>query len=227
MVWHFLQKVPKPHVADHKQGLFLQIEPHEAQEVNMAALKMTGFDGSKEKTPSSGDFLELSSNMVPDTDDSRDIGTLDKALSNIYSHNINGQNLNIQGNTTGQFVATVDNDNANNGHALKVTSDGNGAGTHILDVETGSTTVFRVRGDGRVGVGNPLPNPLSHALTINGDTRTNGLLDVDGDTIRIRNAKTPTSSSATGQQGEICYDSNYLYICVGTDSWKRITLESF
>jgi hypothetical protein len=38
---------------------------------------------------------------------------------------------------------------------------------------------------------------------------------------------TPSSSSFNGQAGQFTWDSNYLYICVATNSWKRITLSSF
>lgn len=36
----------------------------------------------------------------------------------------------------------------------------------------------------------------------------------------------PTSSSL-GTQGNIVFDSNYLYVCIADDTWKRIPLESF
>ena len=51
------------------------------------------------------------------------------------------------------YVAIIDNDQGSSGHGLKVTSDGTGAGTFLFDVESASTTLFRVRGDGRVGIG--------------------------------------------------------------------------
>jgi len=37
----------------------------------------------------------------------------------------------------------------------------------------------------------------------------------------------PGSSSANGVAGQIAYDSTYLYICVASNSWKRITLDTF
>ena len=37
----------------------------------------------------------------------------------------------------------------------------------------------------------------------------------------------PGSSTADGVAGQIAYDSTYFYICVATDSWKKITLETF
>ena len=55
------------------------------------------------------------------------------------------------------YVAVIDNDAGSNSHGLKVTSDGTGTGTTLLDIEAGSTTVFKVRGDGRVGIGVATP----------------------------------------------------------------------
>ena len=41
----------------------------------------------------------------------------------------------------------------------------------------------------------------------------------------INNA-TPTSSS-TGTAGQIFYDADYLYVCVETNTWRRLTLDTF
>jgi hypothetical protein len=37
----------------------------------------------------------------------------------------------------------------------------------------------------------------------------------------------PASSSASGVQGSITWDNDYIYICVATDTWKRATLNSY
>lgn len=37
----------------------------------------------------------------------------------------------------------------------------------------------------------------------------------------------PATSTSGGTPGQIAYDSTYLYICIATNSWKRITLESW
>ena len=37
----------------------------------------------------------------------------------------------------------------------------------------------------------------------------------------------PTSSSANGVQGSIKFDQDYLYICVGTNDWRRVELATF
>jgi len=49
-------------------------------------------------------------------------------------------------------------------------------------------------------------------------------LDVNGNAIRIRTANTPANASALGAPGEIRWDSNYIYICVATDTWKRVAI---
>lgn len=37
----------------------------------------------------------------------------------------------------------------------------------------------------------------------------------------------PVNSSATGTTKEIRFDSNYIYVCVGTNNWKRVALSAF
>lgn len=40
-------------------------------------------------------------------------------------------------------------------------------------------------------------------------------------------ASTPASASAAGTAGQFAYDSNYLYIAVGTNTWKRVAISSW
>ncbi len=47
-------------------------------------------------------------------------------------------------------------------------------------------------------------------------------LDVNGDSIRIRTSNTPATAGALGSPGEIRWDANYIYICIGVDTWRRI-----
>lgn len=37
----------------------------------------------------------------------------------------------------------------------------------------------------------------------------------------------PASASATGKVGEFALDTDYLYICVATDTWKRVALSTW
>jgi hypothetical protein len=49
------------------------------------------------------------------------------------------------------------------------------------------------------------------------------LLATSGDTIRIVQKRTVEADSK-GLPGEICWDENFIYICVGENKWKGIVL---
>jgi hypothetical protein len=38
---------------------------------------------------------------------------------------------------------------------------------------------------------------------------------------------TPSTSGATGTQGDISWDASYIYICTATNTWKRVLLSTF
>lgn len=44
---------------------------------------------------------------------------------------------------------------------------------------------------------------------------------VEGSGIVIATSQTPATSSSPGRAGTIAWDSNYFYICVATNTWKR------
>ncbi len=69
-----------------------------------------------------------------------------------------------------------------------------------------ATNRFFVEKDGKIGIGTIAPTAL---------------FDINSDILRLRTAKTPASATATGNQGDICWDADYIYICIATDSWKR------
>lgn len=55
---------------------------------------------------------------------------------------------------------------------------------------------------------------------------SNLVLNADG-TIRLPVTKTPASATATGTAGDWAYDSSYIYVCVATNSWKRVAIASW
>ena len=65
------------------------------------------------------------------------------------------------------------------------------------------------------------PNYFAGSVGI-GVTDPSGALDVNSDKIRVRSAKTPASATDTGNPGEICWDSSYIYVCVATNTWRRV-----
>ena len=62
--------------------------------------------------------------------------------------------LHVEGNLSGAYVATIDNDENSQGHVLKLNTDGTGNSTYLLEMEKGNgDTIFRARADGRFGFG--------------------------------------------------------------------------
>jgi hypothetical protein len=69
---------------------------------------------------------------------------------------------------------------------------------------------------GNVGIGTASP------------TISSGVgLHLSGSTLRLGTARTPASSTATGNQGEVCWDTSYLYVCIATNTWRRIALTTW
>ena len=54
-----------------------------------------------------------------------------------------------------------------------------------------------------------------------------GWVYVNGSTLRLCNRRTVTNSNDPGYPGEVCFDSNYIYFCVATDTWKRLLMSSW
>ena len=51
-------------------------------------------------------------------------------------------------------------------------------------------------------------------------------VDTTDDKIRVRTAKTPLSSTDTGLTGTICWDATHIYVCIATNTWKRIKYDT-
>jgi hypothetical protein len=75
-----------------------------------------------------------------------------------------------------------------------------------------STERMRITAAGLVGIATTAPTAT---------------LDVNANTLRLRTARTPASASATGNAGDICWDSSFLYICTATNTWRRISHASW
>ncbi|MNW50750.1 hypothetical protein D3C74_282100 [compost metagenome] len=80
------------------------------------------------------------------------------------------------------------------------------------DGEAIDSALMMKRSSGNVGVGTSEPESK---------------LDVNGDSIRIRESKTPASSNSPGNKGDIAWDDKYVYVCIAKDTWKRTELSSW
>jgi hypothetical protein len=52
-------------------------------------------------------------------------------------------------------------------------------------------------------------------------------LDVNANSLTIAQSKTPASASASGTQGEIAWDSSYIYVCIADNVWKRVAISTW
>jgi len=90
---------------------------------------------------------------------------------------------------------------------------GGGPGLEIASWDgTTYTSRVKVNSAGNVGIGTNNPTTL---------------FDVNADTMRLRTARTPASAGATGAVGEICWDTDYIYICTATNTWKRAAISTW
>ena len=52
-------------------------------------------------------------------------------------------------------------------------------------------------------------------------------IDIPWPTLPDMIGNAPTSSTAAGSFGQLAMDSDYFYVCVGTDTWKRVALSTW
>jgi len=46
------------------------------------------------------------------------------------------------------------------------------------------------------------------------------------DSMEIKNILIPSSSNSEGKKGDVVFDETHMYVCIDTNSWKRIFLDS-
>lgn len=76
----------------------------------------------------------------------------------------------------------------------------------------GDSEKLRITSSGNIGIGTTVPSTL---------------LDINNDKFRVRNSKSPSSPSDSGNQGDICWDLDYIYVCISTNSWVRTPISSW
>lgn len=89
---------------------------------------------------------------------------------------------------------------------------GNSSGNFRIESDTDTHNFYSDATNNRIGIGTSSPSAK---------------LDVNSDVIRLRSPKTPASSAASGSLGDICWDTDYIYVYVGASTWKRATLATF
>lgn len=73
---------------------------------------------------------------------------------------------------------------------------------------------------------------VSSDLTVASDVTISGNisganLDISGDHINIATLKTPASATDSGTRGDICWNTDYMFVCVATDKWERAAISTW
>ena len=86
------------------------------------------------------------------------------------------------------------------------------------------TLVLRAGG---TGAGDNKVYVLSNGNVGFGSVNPSARVTIASDKMRLTTAKTPASATDTGNTGDICWDSNYVYVCVASNTWKRAALSTW
>ena len=106
---------------------------------------------------------------------------------------------------------TVQSSDGLNVSRLTPTGSGSFSDTNY-SILTNNIARVTVTNGGSVGIGTESPTSV---------------LDINGTTMRLRSKRTISTATSTGNQGEWCYDDNFFYVCIATNTWKRMALSTW
>lgn len=106
-----------------------------------------------------------------------------------------------------------------------------GAGGDLEIFHDGTDSIISDNGTGTLKLRQGLNDRLSlkaGGVTVYGEVAasTGDFGSTETGTLRVETSRTILNSGAIGTAGDITWDNNYLYICVATNTWKRVTLNS-
>jgi hypothetical protein len=210
------------------QGTYNASNDFELANGKDAVLKFSGSGASATVTQVFVDLLAtaVSANLTGDV-----TGNVTGNLTGAVTGNVSG---NLTGNVTGDVTGNVTGNVTSTGASSFSSIDINGGaidGTVIGANSAVAATFTNVTASGTSTLTTVDINAGNIDGTNIGSTTpgagTFSALATTGDHIRIDTSQTPASSSASGTTGEIAYDSDYIYVCVATNTWKRVALSTF
>jgi len=123
--------------------------------------------------------------------------------------NTTGSDNTFLGRNTGRGITTGSN---NTILGANVTGLAAGLANNIIIADGAGNQRLNIDASGNVGIGTTTPTEK---------------LDIVSDKIRLRTPNTPASATSAGAVGEICWDANYIYVCVSTNTWKRTAISTW
>ena len=98
--------------------------------------------------------MKFNEGIIVTGDAGSDTASLIVTGSMVISGSNSRPGLDVYSDMSGKYVAVFDNDASSSGHVLKLSTDGNGSGSRLLEMEDGDgDIIFRARADGRFGFG--------------------------------------------------------------------------
>ena len=98
-------------------------------------------------------------------------------------------------------------------------------GTLLLTLPGGLTVPGDINANGQLIVAGTLQ--VGAGIVINGGGAINGGLTIATGALVITTGGAPASAGATGVPGQIAWDSGFIYVCVATNTWKRVAIATF
>ena len=152
-------------------------------------------------------------------------------MTGAVTGNVNG---NLTGDVTGAVTGNVTGNITSTGLSSFSSIDVNGGaidGTPIGGTSAAAGTFTTINATSTVTVATVDINGCAIDGTNIGATTpgagTFSTLQANADHIIITTSQTPASASAAGTQGEIAWDSDYIYVCIATNTWKRVALSTW
>ena len=137
---------------------------------------------------------------------------------------------NVAGDVTGNLTGNVTSTGSSSFTSVAVTG-GTINGTQIgaTSASAGTFTGITVTGTATIATISASAGAIdgTNIGSTTPDAGTFTTLATTGDKVSVQTAKTPASAGASGTAGDIAWDTNYIYVCVATNTWKRALLSTW
>ena len=137
---------------------------------------------------------------------------------------------NVTGDVTGNLTGNVTSTGSSSFTSIAVTG-GTINGTQIgaTSASAGTFTGITVTGTATIATISASAGAIdgTNIGSTTPDAGTFTTLATTGDKVSVQTAKTPASAGASGTAGDIAWDTNYIYVCVATNTWKRALLSTW
>lgn len=168
-----------------------------------------------------GDTLSVTGSAVPTTSDGGALGSASQMWSDLFLASGGVINFN-----NGDVTLTHSADTLTVGGGTLVTNDiALTSGSNIRTRTTAGSTYSLQARDVDGGTYTTFAT-LTANNTPTFDVQPTSLT-VQNDHFTVTSAKTPSSATDTGTAGGIAWDSNYMYVCIASNTWKRSPLTTW